>query len=121
MNVLIDGIYNNFTVLGEAGKDSSNGEQRYLCLCVCGAKREVRKSNLGKIKGCGCQRQEYKPRINNPKPRPTQKLKISRKIIKNIRQAEIESPEDDYHYQPSARQKLEDMRIEREHREIYDF
>ena len=46
MNILIDGIYNNFTVLGEAGKDSSNGEQRYLCVCICGAKRDVRKSNL---------------------------------------------------------------------------
>ena len=128
MNIAIDEKYNNFTVLGEACKDPSNGEQRYLCVCICGAKRDVRKSNLGKIKGCGCQRKVYKQRVQspkrNPKPRAATVQTISSKTqakINQIKSEEKSLSEQPYQYQPNARQKLEDMRIEREARDIFEF
>lgn len=50
--------FNNWTVISEAEKDSKRGQQ-FLCKCICGTERVVRKANLGKVKGCGCDRKAY--------------------------------------------------------------
>ncbi|GLX85071.1 hypothetical protein tloyanaT_13230 [Thalassotalea loyana] len=86
-------VFNNFTVLGEVARPSSNGLAYFRCKCVCGTIREVRKDNLGKVKGCGCQRKVYKKRmpklIVSPRNRkasvPAKKRELStREKIENI-------------------------------------
>lgn len=58
--------FNNWTVLSSAGTDERNNKV-YNCQCVCGTIRKVRKSNLGKVTGCGCVRQAYAPRTPSKK------------------------------------------------------
>lgn len=37
-------------------KRYKNGEKIWLCLCDCGNKREVKTSDLKKVRSCGCLR-----------------------------------------------------------------
>ncbi|MDO6426207.1 hypothetical protein Q4489_04245 [Thalassotalea sp. 1_MG-2023] len=57
--------FNNWTVLSFSGRNEKC-EQHYKCQCICGTIREVRRSNLGKVMGCGCVRRTYKERKANP-------------------------------------------------------
>lgn len=60
-------VFNNWTVLNQ---DRCNREvQHFMCKCVCGNKRVVRKDNLGLVQGCGCDRKTYKARTGETKPR----------------------------------------------------
>jgi hypothetical protein len=52
-NELIGKQFKNFTVLEIAAKDARN-RTYFLCKCVCGSERQIRKDNLGKIRDCGC-------------------------------------------------------------------
>ncbi len=96
--VLAGEVYNNWTVLGEGEKDKNRGQQ-FNCQCVCGTKRLVRKSNLGNVKGCGCDRKAYvssgkyakkqvrKPLSIKPKERPEKLPKPKKEVVataKNI-------------------------------------
>lgn len=71
--------FNNWTVLATAGRTKTH-EQLYKCQCICGTVRNVRKSNLGKVMGCGCVRRTYKERTANPKP--PQKIKTQNATTK---------------------------------------
>ncbi|MAD75390.1 MAG: hypothetical protein CML20_11470 [Rheinheimera sp.] len=53
-------VFNNWTVLSESERDNKRAQQ-FLCKCICGTQRVVKKYNLGKIKGCGCDRAAPKP------------------------------------------------------------
>lgn len=50
--------FKNYTIDKLAKKVGSRGEVYYNCTCICGEKRVVRESNLGVVKGCGCDRKE---------------------------------------------------------------
>ena len=39
-------VFNNWTVISEAERDSKRAQQ-FLCKCVCGTERVVKKYNLG--------------------------------------------------------------------------
>jgi hypothetical protein len=60
-------VFNNWTVLNEDRRN--RGVQHFMCKCVCGTTRVVRKDNLGLVQGCGCERKEYKVRTGETKPR----------------------------------------------------
>ena len=60
-------VFNNWTVLNEDRRN--RGVQHFMCKCVCGTTRVVRKDNLGHVQGCGCERKEYKARTGETKPR----------------------------------------------------
>ncbi|EGI72862.1 hypothetical protein PH505_bb00100 [Pseudoalteromonas distincta] len=67
-------VFNNWTVISEAERDSKRAQQ-FLCKCVCGIERVVKKYNLGNMTGCGCVRansKPYKPRakkVKKPSPK----------------------------------------------------
>lgn len=57
--VINDGdVFHDWTVLNQSDKTDDKGEIYFLCKCVCGVKRSVRKSSLGKAQGCGCSRKK---------------------------------------------------------------
>jgi len=64
MQIIIGEKYNNFTVIEELNSKGANTAPYYLCQCICGVKKEVRKDNLGKVKGCGCTRLETRRRLD---------------------------------------------------------
>tara|TARA_B100001059_G_scaffold1670_1_gene1422 strand:+ start:2769 stop:3098 length:330 start_codon:yes stop_codon:yes gene_type:complete len=66
-------VFNNWTVLNEDRRN--RGVQHFMCKCVCGTTRVVRKDNLGLVQGCGCERKTYKARTGETKPR-TKKARI---------------------------------------------
>ncbi len=113
--IAIGSTHNNFTVLALLNKKASNGQPYYQCQCVCGTKREVRKDNLGKVKGCGCIRSVYKPRaIKRVKTKPKTSAAI-RQITTSLTKesAKVEN-EQEYQYSPMARQRIEDIKMQRE-------
>jgi len=96
MQIEIGQSFNNLTVIANGVKDE-NYHTFYLCRCIRGTQKKVRKDNLGKVTGCGCKRKkskQYKKRsaIANKK---TAKEKIFKKTV-------------------SARRKIEDLFLERE-------
>lgn len=84
-NIVIGHQYNNFTVLSKSEKVSKQNHTYYNCQCVCGVQREVRADNLGKVKGCGCQRKQYVTTgIRKPytkKAKPKKEVKPEKEII----------------------------------------
>lgn len=48
--------FNNLTILSLSKKTGSRNEAYYNCVCICNKKKVVRKNNLGRIIGCGCER-----------------------------------------------------------------
>lgn len=42
------------TVVSLTNKRYKNGEKIWLCKCDCGNQREVKTSDLKKVKSCGC-------------------------------------------------------------------
>lgn len=79
-------VFNNWTVISEAERDSKRAQQ-FLCKCVCGTERVVKKYNLGVVKGCGCDRDSYtssgkyagiKKRSAKAKAKPVISLSIMR-------------------------------------------
>jgi len=52
MNIEIGKSYNNWTVIAQAQTAG-----KFECKCKCGTRREITKGNLGKVKGCGCDRE----------------------------------------------------------------
>ena len=61
----IDDVFNNLTVIAESSR-TSGGHEVFLCKCVCGAEKLIRKSNLGVVIGCGCVRKKYAPKTVKP-------------------------------------------------------
>lgn len=77
-------VFNNWTVIGEAERDAKRAQQ-FLCKCVCGTERVVKKYNLGVVKGCGCDRDCYTStgKYAGTKKRPT-KAKVKPAISLSI-------------------------------------
>ena len=111
-------VFNNWTVLSQESPNE-NGEQYFLCLCICGTQRPVRKGNLGKVTGCGCVRKSYKA-SNTPRKVKSQPAKVPKQksalLKKSAPPAYIERTK-------SPREKLEDRldqhRLERELNELW--
>lgn len=77
MKIEVGKKYNNFLVLAKVGRMSGKGQRYYLCECVCGNQKEVRSDNLGKVKGCGCQRKAYQTSGVHKKRKPAVKTNCS--------------------------------------------
>ncbi|OUL59227.1 hypothetical protein [Pseudoalteromonas ulvae] len=107
-NIIIGGQYNNLTVVAVTDRKASNGQLFYTCRCTCGSVRDVQKSNIGKVIGCGCVRNISKRTGTTPKPRSStsKTQKIAQKLIKK-EQANHATPKnntakfDDEHYDNS--------------------
>jgi len=97
MQIEIGQTFNNFTVIANGIKDK-NSNMYYQCVCICGENRNVRKGNLGNVKGCGCQRKQYKARAI--KQAKAIKTKNTKKLV-------------------SARRKIDDLLIEKELKEDF--
>jgi len=97
MQIEIGQTFNNFTVIDNGVKDE-NYHTFYLCRCICGTDKKVRKDNLGKVTGCGCQRKQYKARAI--KQAKEIKTKSTKKLV-------------------SARRKIDDLLFERELKEDF--
>lgn len=80
-DIVINQRYRNWTVLSESDKTDSKGEKHYMCRCVCGKERAVRKSALGRNIGCGCSRNKGIAAATTSKP---PKMKKSKQPITEI-------------------------------------
>ncbi|WP_165744304.1 hypothetical protein [Pseudoalteromonas sp. Z9A6] len=111
-NVSAGDVFNNWTVLSDNKRDEK-GEQYFMCICVCGIQRSVRKGNLGKTTGCGCVRKSYQASNIPRKPKSKAPLAVKKAATnkKNSAPAYAERTK-------SPREKLEDRleqhRLERE-------
>ena len=104
-------VFNNWTVLNEDRRN--RGVQHFMCKCVCGTTRVVRKDNLGHVQGCGCERKEYKTRTSPAKPR-TKKARImqAKPVSTPAKITHRENKEPRPHYQQrskSTREQLEEL------------
>lgn len=110
MEIILNQQYNNFTPIKQLNSKGTNGAPYFLCRCVCGVEKEVRKDNLGKVMGCGCTRKTYRQNLN--------KITIASVANKKARTAKTE-PAKQPKYIPSTtlniESKLEQMRLEKEY------
>lgn len=60
VEININQRYRDWTVISHTGRNGK-GEIMYLCRCVCGVEKQVRKGNLGNVIGCGCSRRVITP------------------------------------------------------------
>lgn len=60
VEITINKRYRDWTVISHTGRNGK-GEIMYLCRCVCGVEKQVRKGNLGNVIGCGCSRKAIVP------------------------------------------------------------
>jgi hypothetical protein len=75
-------VFNNWTVIKEQPR--VDGKQVFMCKCVCGVRKDVRKCNLGNVTGCGCERSAYKARTY----KATRKVRSAvKKVDKPVRPA----------------------------------
>jgi len=111
MEIILNQQYNNFTPIKQLDKKGSNSLVYFLCRCVCGVEKEVRKDNLGKVIGCGCTRKTYRKRLN--------KITIASVANKQERAKTKKVSKPAPKYVPSKRldveSKLEEIRINREY------
>jgi len=85
MQIEIGQSFNNLTVIANGVKDE-NYHTFYLCRCICGTQKKVRKDNLGKVTGCGCKRKkskQYKKRSAMTKKK-TAKTTSARRMIEDL-------------------------------------
>lgn len=106
-------VFNNWTVISEAERDSKRAQQ-FLCKCVCGTERVVKKYNLGVVKGCGCDRDSYtstgkyagiKKRPAKAKAKPVISLSIMRP-----NNDKVEPPEESNTPRPEYKQRRKSTR-----------
>ena len=106
----IGSAYNNFTVISLSDKKAGNGQPLYICRCICGEKREVRKDNLGTVKGCGCIRSTYRPRMLAAKQsKKTKPVKVSKNDGEEIE------------CKPSVRRSIEDILLKKQLKESFEL
>lgn len=112
-NVSAGDVFNNWTVLSDNKRDEK-GEQYFMCICVCGIQRSVRKGNLGKTTGCGCIRKSYQA-STTPRKVKNQPAKVPKQNSAALKKA---APPPYAERTKSPREKLEDRleqrRLERE-------
>lgn len=71
LEVNIGDVFNNLTVIGGEARNNA-GHVMYLCRCICGTEKHIRRGNLGVVTGCGCVRK----RGGNRTARPTRIINI---------------------------------------------
>lgn len=86
-NIIIGAQYNNLTVVAMTERKASNGQRFYTCRCICGNVRDVQKSNIGKVLGCGCVRQA----ATSHKPRKARQNKTAIAAANIIKQEQAQS------------------------------
>ena len=110
----IGSTYNNLTVRALSENKSSNGSALYYCQCICGQHKYVRKDYLGKVKGCGCLRSGYKPKKIIKKKASAAIRAITKSATKvRIAVKKVEKART-HEYNPVCRQRIEDIKIQRE-------
>lgn len=65
IKVNVGDVFNNLTVLGGESRNNA-GHVMYLCRCICGTKKHIRRGNLGVVVGCGCVRKRGVDRSARP-------------------------------------------------------
>ena len=107
-------VFNNWTVLNENRRN--RGVQHFMCKCVCGTTRVVRKDNLGLVQGCGCDRKAYKARTaeTETKPRTKKARIVSPKPVstpKKISHHESQEPRPQYQQRSKSTRELLEERL----------
>ncbi len=101
-------VFKNWTVISEAERDNKRAQQ-FLCKCICGTQRVVKKCNLGNVKGCGCDRKSYestgnyagiKRRSSKRKVKPAVSLSIMRP-----NNDKVEPPEENNEPRPEYKER----------------
>ncbi len=100
-------VFNNWTVLSEEACG-----QYFLCRCICGTERSVKKGNLGKVTGCGCVRKSYQA-SNTPRKVKKQPAKVPKQKPAALKKAVPVAYEE---RTKSPREQLED-RLDQHHLE----
>ena len=123
MDIEIGQVFNNFTVLKQLDKKAANGQRYFECKCICGAKREGRKSNLGIVKGCGCERSAYKSYTRKKSTiKKIVKAMVSNKEVKTDKPKQTISISKQYIERPkSNRERIEDALERKALRQSDDF
>ena len=101
--------FNNWTVI-----EPATTALFFKCICICGTQREVRKDNLGNVKGCGCHRatpKTYKTRTKKTKVIKVQSVRTEKQPQQFINQTS--EPEQNTVYIKNTRQQIED-RLEKQ-------
>ncbi|ENN97519.1 MULTISPECIES: hypothetical protein [Pseudoalteromonas] len=105
-------VFNNWTVLNEDRRN--RGVQHFMCKCVCGTTRVVRKDNLGLVQGCGCERKIYKARTGKTKPRTKKARIVSPKTVSapaKIPHHENQEPRPQYQQRSKSTRELLEERL----------
>ena len=105
-------VFNNWTVLNEDRRN--RGVQHFMCKCVCGTTRVVRKDNLGLVQGCGCDRKAYKARTGETKPRAKKARIVSPKPVSTpvkISHHENQEPRPQYQQRSKSTRELLEERL----------
>lgn len=105
-------VFNNWTVLKEDRRN--RGVQHFMCKCVCGTTRVVRKDNLGLVQGCGCERKTYKARTGETKPRNKKSRIVSPKAVNEsvkISHHENQKPRPQYQQRSKSTRELLEERL----------
>lgn len=111
-NVKAGDVFNNWRVLNEDRRN--RGVQHFMCKCVCGTTRVVRKDNLGHVQGCGCERKEYKVRTGEVKPRTKKARIVSPKIVNSLAKIphhENQEPRPQYQQRSKSTRELLEERL----------
>lgn len=124
--VQIGETYNNWSVVAKSPKT-----RHYLCKCKCGTERNIRVDNLGKVKGCGCDRKNSLSKqisaevIKKTSLKNEIKAEVAKKnIVINAQPVTHKRKVSEFEQrQADARRKTEDLKIEMQlKKEIYyDF
>lgn len=139
-DIIIGKRYRDWTVLEESAHTNAKGEKHYLCECVCGKKRPVRKSVIGRNIGCGCSRNKGIASVVSPskqrKKRITAPPAKAKKLMANpvdlmgsgspVEHNEYDLPRPKRQTRSSKNrlridQRLEELALERELRNIDAF
>jgi hypothetical protein len=86
-------VYGWLTVLGEL-LERTRGGRVFRCLCACGRETDARAVELrqGKIRSCGCLRDETRPSGHTGPPRVQSGQRYGRLVV--LHEARRESPSD---------------------------
>lgn len=110
-------VFKNWTVINEAERDNKRAQQ-FLCKCICGTQRVVKKYNLGNMTGCGCVRansKPYKPRAKKAKsttPKPLSLATVQPRRMHLAKPIENQDPRPEYKERRKCTRELIEERQE---------
>lgn len=109
-------VFNNWTVISEAERDTKRAQQ-FLCKCICGTQRVVKKCNLGNVTGCGCVRATPKPYKARAAKAKAPKAKPIALPPKHIRSMSDTKPPENTTPRPEYKERRKSMRERIEERQ----